>query len=186
MLRSLLRLIVLISAVGLFLSGLVWLGQLALERVRGQDRYKVRLADVQCQPPAGMTRGDFLDEVRYVAGLPAELPLLDEELPRQLAEAFAQHPWVDKVEQVMVLPGNQVRVQLKYRTAVLAVPWDGDLRAVDARGVLLPATAATTGLPIFDGIALPPRGPAGTAWGDDAVLAAAKHAAETEMMNDER
>lgn len=177
MLKSLLRFFLLILTVGLFLAGLVWLGQQALEQVRDQERYTLHFEDVECQPPAGMKRSDFLDEVRYVTGLPAELALLDEELPRRLAEAFARHPWVEKVEQVVVLPGNQVRVQLKHRTAVLAVPWDGELRAVDAHGVLLPANAATTGLPVYDSFALPPRGPAGTAWGDDAVAQAARQAA---------
>jgi len=49
---------------------------------------------------------------------------------------------------------------------VLAVPWGGELRAVDGAGVWLPNNAPTRGLPVYDGTPRPPRGPPGTHWGD--------------------
>ncbi len=155
----------------------MFLGRLAFEQVHRHDRYKIRLADIECVPPDGMSRVDFLDEVQYLANLPAELRLLDDELPEQLAGAFARHPWVMSVNRVQVLPGNRLHVELKYRRPVLAVMWDGQLRAVDAGGVLLPENAAAAGLPLFTGRARPPQGPVGVSWGDPAVLAAAQKAA---------
>jgi hypothetical protein len=68
-------------------------------------------------------------------------------------------------------------VQLRYRTPVLAVPRGEALRAVDEQGVLLPATAATEGLPVFRGRASGHIGPEGTVWNDPALLAAARTAA---------
>jgi hypothetical protein len=61
---------------------------------------------------------------------------------------------------------------------VLAVSLAGQLRAVDGKGILLPASAPTEGLPIFQEVAAPPKGPAGTPWGDPAVEAAARAAAQ--------
>src|SRR5205085_1645284 len=65
--------------------------------------------------------GAFLGEVQYLGGLPERLALLDDDLPGRLAEAFARHPWVEKVERVEVVPPGRVRARLTYRTPVLAV-----------------------------------------------------------------
>jgi len=59
----------------------------------------------------------------------------------------------------------------------LAVSFDGQMRAVDANGILLPATASTDGLPVYSGKAPPPAGPAGTRWGDKTVESSARAAA---------
>jgi hypothetical protein len=166
--------LLLLAGVLLFLGGLLYLGHLALDHLRQEDAYQVRFTSIDCQPPPGMSRVDFLDEVQYLAELPATLPALDEDLPRRLAEAFACHPWVEKVEQVQIDAPNRARIKLHYRRAVLAVRWNNQLRAVDSNGILLPATASTQGLPIFPGKAQPPRGPAGTLWDDPAVMAAAR------------
>jgi hypothetical protein len=60
---------------------------------------------------------------------------------------------------------------------VLAVLVDGQPRAVDAHGILLPTGADVSGLPVYEGNARPPAGAAGTLWGDVAVEAAARAAA---------
>jgi hypothetical protein len=156
----------LLLAVAGVLAGLILLGHWSLEHLRGRERYLLPLADVECTPPPGLTRGDFLEEVRYYADLPERLSLLDETLPARLRAAFAEHPWVARVQEVTIEPPRQVRVRLEYRQPVLAVPWGGALRAVDAAGVLLPARAPTRGLPVYDGQPRPPQGRAGTPWGD--------------------
>src|SRR6266511_1521038 len=138
------------------LGALIVLGQWARDGLRQQDRYCVAFADVECAPPPGMERAAFLDEVQYLGSLPEHLRLLDEDLAGRLIEAFARHPWVRKVERVEVAPPGQVRVHLAYRTPVLAVPLAGQVRAVDADGILLPASAPTEGLPVFPGTAAPP------------------------------
>jgi hypothetical protein len=56
------------------------------------------------------------------------------------------------------------------------VPQPNGFRAVDAHGILLPASAPTEGLRRFPGTAPPPAGLAGKPWGDPAVMAAAADA----------
>ncbi len=170
--------LVLAATVGLLLGGVLFLGHLAVAHLRQQEEFKFRFAAIDCPAPAAMTRGDFLDEVQYLSDLPVELSCLEDDLPRLLAEAFARHPWVERVERVQVFPPDRVQVWLRFRTPVLAVPWDGRLRAVDGRGILLPASAPGDGLPVYSGTPRPPQGPAGTEWGDPAVQAAARAQAE--------
>jgi hypothetical protein len=121
-----------------------------------------------------MDRVEFLDQVQYLSRLPDRLGLLDEDLRDQLTAAFAEHPWVEKVEAVILEPPLRVQVRLVIRQPVLAVPTREGLIAVDGHGVRLPRNAATTGLPVFAGEAAPPRGPAGIRWGDANVEARAR------------
>jgi hypothetical protein len=185
--------------VGLVLLGLVVLGKLAHDHLRGLDRYAVRFTDIDCPPPPGATRADFLGEVQYVSSMPDRLHVLDTDLAARLSDAFARHPWVEQVERVEIIPPRNVQVRLVYRTPVLAVPvpepaasacdWielrgsRGNKqpaqsgRAVDSRGILLPPRAVTADLPVLYGKVAPPAGPAGTPWGDSGVEAAARTAA---------
>jgi hypothetical protein len=176
MLRWGLKTLLLVLAVGLALGGIVLGGRLALDSLREEERYTLPLAAVECDPPPGLSRADFLDEVEYYGTLPRRLHLLDEGLPARLAEGFAKHPWVAKVEKVEVLPPSEVRVQLAYRVPALVVKSEAGTRVVDGGGVLLPRSAPCEGLPVFDGKASRPAGPAGTRWGDPAVEAAARKA----------
>ncbi len=138
--------------------------------------------------------------MQFLADFPDRLPLLDPSLPARLAAAFAAHPWVEEVQHVQVLGGREVRVEMDYRRAVLAVclpkahplaagsallaAWSGGrrdvlvpCRAVDRRGVLLPIRAAHAGLPLLRGDVVSPAGAPGTPWGDARVRAAAAAAA---------
>jgi hypothetical protein len=166
----------LIVVIAAFLGGVIAAGHWGLEQIQGDPRYEFAFADIECEPPPGMTKQDFLDEVRYgPPSLPARLNLLDEELPKKLRDGFVKHAWVEKVERVEIKPSKQIVVTLTYRTPVLAVKVGSDLRVVDGNGVLLPRKTATLGLPIYDGIAKPPtRDEAGTRWGDANVEAAAR------------
>jgi hypothetical protein len=164
----------LLLVLGAFLAGLIVLGQWAQNQVRDQERYTVAFADIDCEAPPGLERSTFLDEVQYLASLPDRLRLLDKDLGENLARAFRRHPWVKDVAEVTVASPRQVHVRLVFRKPVLAVPLGTTLRAVDASGVLLPAQAATQGLPVFQGRAKPPIGPAGSRWGDPAVEARAR------------
>ncbi len=165
-----------VVGVGLAVAGIFFLGQATRNRIRGEDRYTAAFADIDCLPPPGAKRADFLLEVQYLAEQPDQLRLLDDGLPARLAGAFARHPWVERVERVEIVPPRQIRVRLLYRTPILAVTVGGQTHAVDGHGILLPATAPTQGLPVFPGHAAPPAGPAGTRWGDAAVEAAARAA----------
>jgi hypothetical protein len=163
----------------LFVAGLIVLGEYAQQQLRDRDRYTLSFADIECLPvPPYQTRRDFLDEVQYLARLPVRLRLLDADLPQRLAEGFAQHPWVRKVEQVEVT-AKQVRVRLTYRRPALAVRRGDRVRVVDADGVLLPKGAPAAGLPVFAGEAPRPAGPTGTRWGDAEVEEAARKAGQS-------
>jgi hypothetical protein len=166
-----------LGAVVLFVGGLLALGNLALDSLRDRERYTVPLAEVECEPPPGHTRERFLDEVQYTARLPDRLHLLEEDLLKRLADAFALHPWVEKVERVEVTPPRRVQVRVVYRRPALAVSDGEQLRAVDREGILLPRGAPTEGLPVYEGEPPPPAGPAGARWGDAAVEGAARRAA---------
>lgn len=176
--RLVLKCAALLLGLGLFVAGLIVLGEHAQEQLRDRDRYSVPFTTIECLPPPPyQSPNDFLDEVRYLSRLPEHLRLLDPELAKQLADGFAQHPWVRQVEQVEVT-AKQVRVRLRYRRPVLAVRCGEQVRVVDAEGVLLPKEAPAKGLTVFAGQAPPPSGPAGTRWGDAGVAEAARVAAE--------
>jgi hypothetical protein len=159
----------LLLIVAAFLAGVIGLGQWGLEQIRGKERYAVSFASIDCTPPPGLTRAEFLDEVQYLSRLPDRFGFLDEDVIRVLSTAFVKHPWVERVDGVLLQPPRQVRVNLTIRQPVLAVQTSEGLVAVDAHGVRLPKNALTSGLPVFEGDARPPLGPAGAKWGDPKV-----------------
>jgi hypothetical protein len=172
----------------LLLVGVLALGRGSWEHLRGLPRYTAAFADIECTPPPGLSREDFLGEVQYLVGLADGLDLLDSGLAERLAGAFARHPWVERVEQVEVVPPGQVRVRLVYRTPVLVVARNGEreegppsplrrgpcpARAVDRHGVLLPRSGAQPELPLLVGDFEAPGGPPGIPWGDVRIESAA-------------
>jgi hypothetical protein len=166
----------LVAALGLFLVGVLLVGRLTREQIRDSGRYTTPFTEVACPAPPTGSRAEFLAEVQYLADLPDRLNVLDDDLARRLAAAFAAHPWVRQVQRVEIVPPHEVRVRLTYRLAVLAVARNGAVRAVDGQGTLLPAKAPTEGLPVLRGRIGAPAGAAGTTWGDPTVLAAAQTA----------
>jgi hypothetical protein len=159
--------------VALFLGGIIWAGEWGLKQLQGRDRYLLDFHAIDCQPPVGMDKREFLDEVLFESRLPKQLNLLDDDLRQRLRDGFSKHPWVERVE-VDIKPPKQVVVLLTHRTPVLAVKVGTKVYAVDGNGVLLRPNAPTLGLPIYDGEAKPPQGPAGARWGDPNVEAAAR------------
>jgi hypothetical protein len=158
---------------GLLLAGLIVLGKAARDRLRQHDSYTISFNDIDCPAPPGLRRDEFLPEVQYLARLPTRLPALDDDTPARLSAAFARHPWVEKVEEVRIVPPDQARVRLTFRTPALAVPQPSGVRVVDASGILLPAGAPSEGLPVLRDAVAPPAGLAGEPWGDPTVTAAA-------------
>jgi hypothetical protein len=106
-----------IAALGIAVSllAIIAAGNFTRDAVRNWDRYTFAFADIECTPPAGQARHDFLAEVQYVAGMPNRLSVLEENLAAHLADAFAQHPFVEQVEKVIVFPTRQVQVQVRFR-----------------------------------------------------------------------
>jgi hypothetical protein len=155
------------------LFGWVALGRQATDRLRDGDRYSLPFADIDCAPPAPLSRADFLGEVQYLTNLPDRLPLSDEGLAARLADAFATHPSVERVERVEVLP-RHIRISLVYRSPVLAVTVPGGTRAIDGQGVLLPLSTVVDGLPRLVAPVITAPGVAGTRWKDPRVEAATR------------
>jgi hypothetical protein len=169
-------------AVAFVLSGVVALGQQARDYLRGQARYRVAFHDIDCPAPDGLTHGEFLGEVQYVASWPDDVALLEDHLAARLEKAFAAHPWVEEVRRVEVMPDRHVRVELAFRTPILAVPTRAQggavvYRAADAYGVLLPrSTADASFQPRLAGDLPRPPGRAGTVWDDARVQTAVRTA----------
>lgn len=104
-----------VLAVGMLVGGVLLIGRFTHDQVRTLDRSTITFADIDCDVPEGMERGDFLTEVQYLASLPDRVELLEDGLAEKLAAAFARHPRVKKVERVEVLPERRIRVRLLFR-----------------------------------------------------------------------
>jgi hypothetical protein len=161
-----------LAAAGVVLLGVQFLGKEALRGLGPRDRYRVRFADVQCDPPPGTDRATFLAEVRYAANFPETFNALDDADRDKLSAAFTAHPWVERVEDVSVEPPLTVRVKLTFRTPLMSVPVaDGGTRVVDRNGVLLPEMSTPSVTELVNRVPAPVL-PAGQMWADDTVLRA--------------
>jgi hypothetical protein len=172
--RWVLQLVALIVAACLLLLGLTVVGDATRTHIQDLDRYLLAFTEIECDPPPNQTRTDFLSEVQYLAGMPAQVRLLDDQLASRLAAAFAEHPWVERVEQVQVLPTHEIRARLLFRKPALAVKLSASsnpasLRVVDDQGVLLPTNAPADGLPTLSVDAKEAPGCAGKPWDTPAI-----------------
>jgi hypothetical protein len=170
------------------LLGVVTLGRAARAALHDRAGYTVAFHDIDCEPPQGMSRREFLGEVRQFSRQRETLHLLDEDVTARLTQAFAVHPWVESVRCVQIVRWDRrpagLRVELSYRQPVLAVCHAGDkvprdsntlrsTRAVDRHGVLLPVSAVHSRLPVLSVDSTAPSGAAGGRCGDRRVSAAA-------------
>lgn len=120
----------------------------------------------------------IVDEVRTQAQLPQRLPLLQPGLAKQLAQAFAAHPWIAHVDRVEVKRQRRIDVDLTYRRVALVVETSRGFYPVDSHSVLLPPTdfapEDVSRLPVCRNIKTLPQGAAGEQWGDTVVECAAR------------
>lgn len=158
------------AGVGLIV-GLAALGGHLRQRLRQTGQAELSFTAIDLDPPPGMERHVFLEEVQYLANLPDRLDPLDPATIPRLRAAVAAHPWVSGIRRVQLLPAGRVQVEVDYRTPVLAVARPA--RVVDGAGILLPGSAPRQGLPVLVGTVAPPAGKPGEPWGDDAVRDAA-------------
>jgi hypothetical protein len=113
----------------LLLLSLVMLGRVARAALLDRASYTLAFDDLECQPPEGLSRPEFLREVRTRSYQPAQLRLLDKDLLARLHAAFAAHPWVESVRGVVIeKPSSsshpakaRLRIHVAYRRPVLAV-----------------------------------------------------------------
>lgn len=146
---------------------LVW-GKLAKDDLEKRGHFNLNISDLRVDAPPGTNRVDFLAEVCYLAKLPLTLNRTDPNTPKKLQDAFAMHPWVEKVT-IGDLNGP-APVQLVLRVPTLAV----GQRVVDRNGILLPIKASAAGLPQFKGPLKEVTAPSGAPYPDPAVSAVAK------------
>jgi hypothetical protein len=163
--RWLAQLVLPLGVAGALLAGVVALG-----RHLGERGAVVHFRDLECDPPEGMTRQQFLEEAEYLSDVPNQLG--GPNALAQVQEALAKHPWVLRVTRVQRLPGGRARAELEYRRPALAV--ERPPREVDAEGVLLPRSGGRKGLPLLTTKVAPPVGKPGRPWGDVRVAAAAQ------------
>ncbi|HMC89397.1 MAG TPA: hypothetical protein VKI17_07605, partial [Gemmataceae bacterium] len=104
----------LVLGLGLFLLAITQAGKLTRDQVKDWDRFTIAVTDLQCTPPPFAQRDAFLAEVKDIASLPERLQVLDKELAERLADAFARHPYVERVERVRVLLPHEVDINLVY------------------------------------------------------------------------
>jgi hypothetical protein len=183
--RALVAVALTLGCAAVLLFGLARLGDGARRGIGPRDRYAVPIADLRCAAPPGLTREQFLAEVRYAGDTGPTVQLLDPDLRAKLTRAFNAHPWVLSADAVTTEPPGAICVELTFRTPALAVRVGSEARAVDTLGVLLPAGAPVAGLPELLGAVAPP-GAAGQTWPDDAVRRAAALAVEYKPREIER
>lgn len=168
-----------LAAVGaaIVLGGLIYGGRLLRDSLRSAGRYQFAFSQIECPAPAGMSREQFLSEVRYYGEFPESASLLDEHLRERLTEAFGRHAWVERVDGVEIQPDRRIQVRLTFREPVLAVAYGErglDVRAVDRLGIVLPRTNEVLLLPALRGQVEAPQNGIGRPWGNSRVENAAR------------
>lgn len=168
-------------------AGLGTLGwYLVKDKVRNMPTLRLSPEYITVSPPPDWVPDRFVEEVLQSSGLNRTGYLQDKTLPQKLAEAFAAHPWVEKVEHVVPRYPSGAAVALSYRVPVALVETSQSrVLPVDRNGVLLPQTYLTETSAdqwskhfVIQGIQSMPLGSAGTPWGDPMVVMAAQLAAE--------
>lgn len=143
--------------------------------LRRRDEYFVAARGIEISPsPPAWIPSTFVEDV--LAGA-ERLSVLDSGVNETIARAFAKHPWVERVVRVEKMFPARVLVELDFRKPVAMVVVKQGLYPVDAGGTLLPPgdfePSHARQYPLIRGVLSTPHGPAGTPWGDVAVVGAA-------------
>lgn len=168
--------------VGLFVLG-AWLGwQVIRDRVLFSETYLVQKEHIFfVSPQPEWVRSDVIGDAFRTAGRDGPLYLWQDRLCQQLADAFAQHPWVARVERIARSYPARIEVQLQWRRPVCTVLWQQQLFPVDGEGTLLPgadfSAAEAARYPRLLGVSTPPPSVSGARWQDGRVIEGAQIAA---------
>lgn len=116
-------------------------------RILNLPEYRVGPEQIEMTPLPPWIHTDIRAEVFRSPTLDGALSLMDDDLTERLAKAFAQHPWVAKVESVVKQFPALVKVSLVYRRPVCMIevldtsrPLNNGLYPVNEEGVVLPST----------------------------------------------
>lgn len=153
-----------------------------LPDIARRPEYRIRTSDIQVTQMPHWVPQDLVEQVAKLANLPEEMSILDDDLTRDIYEAFGLHPWVEEVVSVRKLVPAAVHVALNYRRPVAMVVVSNGMYPVDRRGIVLPtadfSVASTRLYPRIEGVRSTPQASAGSEWGDSAVQGAARLADE--------
>ena len=174
--------LVLVLLAGLFGGG-AWLAWLKLkDRILADYRIGAAQVEITPQPP-WIPTSNIRAEVFGNPTLDGPLSIMDDDLAERIGNAFARHPWVEKVLQVTKQYGS-VKVDLVYRRPVCMVAVPDGYQPVDAYGVLLPMVdfshVEVTNYPVLVRAENEKRGPTmppGSRWEDPNVIGGAEIAA---------
>lgn len=170
----------LLVVLALAVSAAVWGPMLvkALPDLGQHEEYHLPTADIEITPPPRWVPENLLAQVIERSDLPETVSLLDPGLARQIFEAFQQHPWVEEVVSVRKSMPPGLAVELHYRKPVAMVQMKTGLYPIGHEGILLPpedfAVSEARRYPRIINIRSVPEGPAGTSWGETAVVGAAR------------
>ena len=157
------------------------------EHVMRNDDLWLRAENIEITPLPPWIRSDVRAEVLRDASLDGAISILDPALAQRVAEAFALHPWVERVVRVEKQHPARVLVELTYRRPACMVRVSGrlfptasgdeqiadGLYPVDANGIFLPpddfSPIEAARYPRLVGANSIPMGPPGTRWGDATV-----------------
>lgn len=150
-------------------------------RVLAESQYVLESEQIDVSPPLpAWIHSDIRNDVVRQAGMDGPLSLVDPQLTVRMADAFASHPWVARVERVSKHYPASLLVVVSYRQPVAMVEVDGGVGGlpVDGQGVLLPTRDFSADdaqrYPRIGEIHAKPAGPVGSAWGDPRVVGAAQ------------
>jgi hypothetical protein len=145
------------------------------------ESYTLKWEQLDLTPAPPWVRRDVKGDIARTSDLP-RLALLNPTLTKQIATAFALHPWVESVREVRKSYPAHVSVELAYRRPVGMVEIEhlgkAGLLPIDRNGTLLPPDDFTiTDTKILPRIRIAdtfPAGTVGSAWGDARVSGAAQ------------
>lgn len=153
-----------------------------LPDLSNRPEYRISTSQIQITQTPHWVPHDLVEQVVQQANLSQEMSLLDDNLTQEVAEAFQLNPWVERVDSVRKSVPGALEVKLTYRRPVAMVQVKQGMYPVDRQGILLPpenfSVADTKLYPPITNVCSTPQGPAGTAWGDVAVIGAARLADE--------
>ena len=104
-----------IGVAGLILGSILLAGYESQKYLAHQEQYEIPFRQIDCNPPAGMTREAFLEQVRYLSEIPGQINVMDPNLRERLSAAFRKHPRVHELESFHVTPDKQIHLTLIYR-----------------------------------------------------------------------
>lgn len=158
----------LIAAAIAAMWGLHW----TRERVGRMPRYRVYPARIRAKAPEWCA-----SDLAAVQFKRDSYSIFDPALTREVAETYAQCPWVANVARIEKRFPNELRVELELRRPAAFVRLPGAHHAIDVRAIHLPLDYlrwdhASLPLPLVFGVKSAPP-PPGTRWADRRVTAAA-------------